>query len=102
MLKNRKFRHRVAVHRADFVAYAAPALAAYLLDTGRAIVLWRQSKVITAIRLNARADGNIEDRIALQELGLQPGSFGIRVETFSNGLWCYGHKHPWDELLCPS
>ena len=102
MLKNRKFRHRVAVHRADFVTYAAPALAAYLLDSGRATVLWRQSKVITAIKLTVLADGRIEQRVDLTQLGLRPGSFGIQVEIFPNGLWCYGHNHHWDELLCPA
>jgi hypothetical protein len=29
---------------------------------------------------------------------LRPGSFGIRVETFPSGVFCFGHRNPWHQV----
>jgi hypothetical protein len=29
---------------------------------------------------------------------LRPGSFGIRVETFPSGVFCFDHRNPWHQV----
>ena len=97
MLKFR-FAHRVAVHRGAAVYYKSSAAAEHLLDSGLATVRKKASKVITEIELTNAAVGYIQGQVRADQLGLRPGSFGIRVETFPSGLSCFNHRNPWHEV----
>jgi hypothetical protein len=54
--------------------------------------------VITEIELTNAAVGYIQGQVRADQLGLRPGSFGIRVETFPSGLSCFDHRNPWHEV----
>jgi hypothetical protein len=93
-----KFKHRVAVHRGEFVYYVAPAAALHLLDSRLATIRQKRRKVISAIELTAGANGLSQGRIGLEELGLQPGSFGIGIDQLESGR-CYRHNNPWHQVV---
>jgi len=97
MLKFR-FAHRVAVHRGAAVYYKSSAAAEHLVDSGLATVRKKASKVITEIELTNAATGYIQGQVQANQLGLRPGSFGIRVETFPSGVFCFNHRNPWHQV----
>jgi hypothetical protein len=89
MFKVRRFKRRIAVHRGEAVFYAAPASAMHLLDSGLAAIRTKTGKVISAISLTGAATGYVQGQAKLDQLGLQPGSFGIRTEPLDSGHRCY-------------
>jgi hypothetical protein len=97
MLKYR-FAHRVAVHHGHAVYYKAAAAAAHLVDSGQATVRSKISTTITAIELTAPAVGYMQGQMRPDRLGLRPGSYGIRTETFPNGFSCFAHRNPWHQV----
>jgi hypothetical protein len=94
-----KFKHRIAVYRGASIHYVAPAAAEHLLDSGLAVVRQKHAKVIAEIELTAAANGLEQGQVGADQLGLRPGSFGIREETLPSGLWCYAHRKPWHEVV---
>jgi hypothetical protein len=99
MLKVRRFKRRIAVHRGEAVFYRAPAAAMHLLDSGLATVRTKTGKLISAINLTAEATGFVQGQAKLDQLGLRPGSFGIRSEYLDSGHRCYQHRNAWDSLI---
>ena len=97
MLKFR-FSHRVAVHRGAAVYYKTSGAAEHLVDSGLATVRKKVSKVITEIDLTDAATGYTQGQVEANRLGLRPGSFGIRVETFPSGVFCFDHRNPWHQV----
>ena len=95
---NFRFAHRVAVHRGFAVEYKSSAAAAHLLDSGLATVRKKVSKTITEIELTNLATGYVQGQARANQLGLRPGSFGIRVETFPSGVFCFDHRNPWHQV----
>jgi hypothetical protein len=98
MLKFR-FAHRVAVHRGASLFYKSSAAAEHLVDSGLATVLKKTSQTITAIELTNAATGYIQGQVRANQLGLRPGSFGIRVESHPSGVFCFSHRNPWDQVV---
>jgi hypothetical protein len=94
-----RFKHRVAVYRGASVYHVAPAAAEHLLDSGLAVVRQKHAKVIAEIELTAAASGYKQGTVGADQLGLRPGSFGIREETLPSGLWCYDHRNPWSQVV---
>ena len=94
-----KMAHRVAVYRGAAVYYRAPAAAQHLLDAGLATVRKRVARVITEIELNAAASGYRQGQARVDRMGLQPGSFGIRIETFPSGVSCFAHGNAWNKVV---
>jgi len=82
----------VRVHRGEASYYVAPAAAEHLLHAGLATVRQKHQKVIANIELTREAIGWQSGQIAADQLGLRPGSFGIRVEHFPSGTQCYAHN----------
>ena len=99
MLKVRRFKRRIAVHRGEAVFYAAPAAAMHLLDSGLATIRAKTGKLISAINLTAEATGFEQGQAKLDQLGLRPGSFGIRAEHLDSGHQCYQHRNAWDGVI---
>ena len=99
MFNARRFKRRIAVHRGEAVFYAAPATAMHLLDSGLAAIRTKTGKVISAISLTGAAIGWVQGQARLDQLGLQPGSFGIRTETLDSGHRCYQHRNAWDGVI---
>ena len=99
MLKFR-FSHRVATYRGGAVLYKSPAAAGHLVDSGLAVVRKKVAKTITEIELTDLAIGYRQGQAAVDRLGLRPGSFGIREETFPSGIFCYSHRNHWPCVLC--
>ena len=93
-----KFKRRVAVHRGESVYYVAAAQALHLLNARLATVRQKRVKVISAIELTTGANGFSQGRVRSDELGLQPGSFGIGIERLESGR-CYRHNNPWHEVV---
>jgi hypothetical protein len=95
-----KFKHRVAVYRrhSDSVYHVAPAAAEHLLASGLATVRQKAAKVIAEIELTDAATGYQQGQVGADQLGLRPGSFGIRVEDLPCGLWCYDHRNAWHKV----
>jgi hypothetical protein len=92
-----KFRHRVAVYRNASVYYVAPAAAQHLLASGLAVVRQKAAKVIAEIELTRAATGYQQGQVGADQLGLRPGSFGIRTEVLDSGR-CFAHNNPWHEV----
>jgi hypothetical protein len=99
MLKVRRFKRRIAVHRGEALFYAAPAAVMHLLDSGLATVRAKKGKAICAIDLTAEATGFVQGQAKLDQLGLRPGSFGIRTEYLDSGYRCYEHRNAWDGVI---
>ena len=100
MLKVRRFKRRIAVHRGEaLLFYAAPAAVMHLLDSRLATVRAKKGKAICAIDLTAEATGLVLGHIDLDRLGLRPGSFGIRREYLDSGYRCYQHRNAWDGVI---
>jgi hypothetical protein len=77
----------------------APAAATHLLDSGLAIIRTRTGEAISAIGLTGAAIGWVQGQARLDQLGLQPGSFGIRTESRDSGHRCYQHRKAWDGVI---
>jgi hypothetical protein len=92
-----KFKHRVAVYRGASVYYVGPAAALHLLDSHLATVRQKAAKVIAEIELTAAASGHEQGQVGADQLGLRPGSFGIRVEQLDAGR-CFSHNYSWPEV----
>jgi hypothetical protein len=99
MFKVRRFKRRIAVHRGEAVYYEAPAAAMHMLDSGLAAIRTKTGEVISAINLTGAAIGWEQGQAKLDQLGLQPGSIGIRTETLDSGHWCYQHRNAWDGVI---
>jgi hypothetical protein len=97
MLKFR-FAHRVAVHHGHAVYYKAAGAAAHLVDSGQATVRSKVSMTVTAIEMTAVAIGYTQGQMRVDRLGLRPGSYGIRTETFPSGFHCFDHRNPWHQV----
>jgi hypothetical protein len=101
MLKVRRFKRRIAVHRGEAVFYAAPAAVMHLLDSGLATIRAKTGKLISAVDLTAEATGFVQGQAELNQLGLRPGSFGVRTEYLDSGYRCYQHRNAWDSVIPP-
>ena len=99
MLKVRRFKRRIAVHRGEAVYYTAPAAVMHLLDSGLATIRAKTGKLISAINLTGEASGYEQGQAELDQLGLRPGSFGIRTEYLDSGYRCYQHRNAWDGVI---
>ena len=99
MFNARRFKRRIAVHRGEAVFYAAPATAMHLLDSGLAAIRNKMGEVISAISLTGAAIGWVQGQAKLDQLGLQPGSFGIRTESLDSGHRCYQHRNAWEGVI---
>jgi len=97
-MQKMKFVRKVAVHRGAALYYQTPAAAEHLLNAGLATVRQKTARVISAIELTSLAVGYIQGQVAANKLGLRPGSFGIRVESFPSGVFCFDHRNPWHEV----
>jgi len=97
MLKFR-FSHRVAVFRGASVIYKTSAAAEHLLDSGLATVRKTASRTITELEFTAAATGWRQGQVRPNQLGLHSGSFGIRVEAFASGVFCFNHRNPWYQV----
>jgi hypothetical protein len=80
------------------VYYKSAAAAAHLVQSGLATVRRKAAGIVMEIDLTNFAIGYIQGQVALNRLGLHPGSFGIRTETFPSGVFCYEHRNAWEQV----
>jgi hypothetical protein len=99
MFKAMRFKRRIAVHRGEAVYYVAPAAAMHMLDSGLAAIRTKAGEVISAISMTGAAIGWEQGQARLDQLGLQPGSIGIRTEILDSGHRCYQHRNAWDGVI---
>lgn len=91
-----RFRHRVSVisPTGRLIGYGGAALIVPLLESGRAVVeRMSDSRQVSAVRLIEHV------AVALNALGLRPGSFGVREVQAESGRCYYEHRRAWHEVV---